>query len=140
MAQITNELWNAIEEELAKPCACEHFQLGEHKITVQRVRKSESVPCLAVFIDDKIKGSWSLDKEENKPSCLEKVWRKRTRALYNSKTIKDVEKGLGKRKAKERFPDLYDKAHWYVPDFSTAKSLVRQFKRIEGLTYITEPR
>lgn len=137
MSDISEEQWKAIEEKLAGWFVQQKFQLGEFEICVQKERYKENRYCLVVYIDGTWQGKWmEPDKDEKYGPIVKKVWRRRTFALYPPKKKAQLEKSLGKRRARKLFPN-FDKVHErWVPDFSTAKSLVRQFKKAEGLTLI----
>ena len=132
---ITKEQWIEIEKHLAGFFGSVIFKYGEFEITVTRGRVSESKTSLVVYVDDAIKGAWFIADKE-RPSCIPDVWRKRTRARYTAKSIKDAEKLWGKRGAKKEFPELYEVTEYHTCDFTTAKSLVRQYKKLEGLELI----
>ncbi|GGF00605.1 hypothetical protein [Pseudoalteromonas gelatinilytica] len=129
---ISKEQWEKIENELAGFLGSALFKLGDHEISIQRVRNSESTTVLAVYIDGYIKGEWHT-KEETRPACLEQVWRKRYISIYKQADIKQIIKIFGKREAKKRYPNLNEKKEFLDCYFTTAKSLVRQFKRIKGI-------
>ena len=132
---ISKEQWAEIEKQLAGLFGSVIFKYGEFEITVIRGRVSESKTSLVVYVDDAIKGGW-YSKDNERPSCIPDVWRKRTRARYTTKSIKDAEKVWGKRRAKKEMPELYEKTEYHTCDFTTAKSLVCQYKKLEGLELI----
>ncbi|ENN99775.1 MULTISPECIES: hypothetical protein [Pseudoalteromonas] len=132
---ISKEQWAEIEKQLAGLFGSVIFKYGEFEITVIRGRVSESKTSLVVYVDDVIKGGW-YSKDIERPSCIPDVWRKRTRARYTTKSIKDAEKVWGKRRAKKEMPELYEKTEYHTCDFTTAKSLVCQYKKLEGLELI----
>ena len=132
---ISKEQWVEIEKQLAGLFGSVIFKYGEFEITVTRGRVSESKTSLVVYVDDAIKGAWFIEDNE-RPTCISDVWRKRTRARYTTKSIKDAEKVWGKRRAKKEMPELYEKTEYHTCDFTTAKSLVRQYKKLEGLELI----
>jgi hypothetical protein len=132
---ISKEQWAEIEKQLAGLFGSVIFKYGEFEITVIRGRVSESKTSLVVYVDDVIKGGW-YSKDNERPSCIPDVWRKRTRARYTTKSIKDAEKVWGKRRAKKEMPELYEKTEYHTCEFTTAKSLVRQYKKLEGLELI----
>lgn len=129
---ISKEQWDKVENELAGTFGSALFKLGEHEISIQRVRKSESTTILAVYIDGYIKGEW-FTKQETQPSCLKLVWRKRAISIYKQAEIKKLIQIFGKREVKKRYPNLYKKKEYLDCYFTTAKSLVRQFKRIKDI-------
>lgn len=132
---ITKEQWTEIEKHLAGLFSSVIFKYGEFEITVTRGRVSESKTSLVVYVDVVIKGGW-YSKDNERPACIPDVWRKRTRAKYTAKSIKSFEKIWGKRRAKKEMPELYEVTQYHTCDFTTAKSLVRQYKKLEGLELI----
>ncbi|WP_064435498.1 hypothetical protein [Pseudoalteromonas neustonica] len=132
---ITKEQWIELEKHLTGYFCSAIFKFGEFEITVTRGRVSESKTSLVVYVDDVIKGDW-YSKDNERPACIPDVWRKRTRAKYTAKSIKEAEKVWGKRRAKKEMPELYEKTEYHTCDFTTAKSLVRQYKKLDGLELI----
>ncbi len=135
---ISKAQWQAIETALMRLGGCAEFALDGHKITTQKRMVSENRMAIMVYIDGQIKGKWVIPGEKDAPAIVPKVWRLKTKAYYGPAKIKRLEKQFGKRKAREYFPKLHEKQHGYLPDFSTAKSLVRQYKKIEGLTLTSD--
>lgn len=129
---ISKEKWTEIEQTLKGFCFTVQFQYGEYKISIERVRASENQMVLCVYIDGEIKGGWFTGDNE-RPACIPDVWRKRTKAVYSAKFIKQVEKIYGKRKCKVEYPDLHSKQIYHDCTFNTAKSLVSQFKKLANL-------
>ncbi|WP_286695003.1 hypothetical protein [Spongiibacter sp. UBA1325] len=139
MNAITKDQWTAIEKNLSGLFGQQKFQLGPHEISVVKSRVSESKLALIVYIDGSWKGKWMLPENDDIYSPIVKqVWRKRSRALYPPKKRASIVKNLGVRQAKKLIPKLDQKIEHYVPDFNTAKSLIRQFKKVEGLTLLEE--
>ena len=66
---ISKEQWIEIENELTGTFANVVFSVGDHRVSVQRQRKSESTTVLSVYIDDYIKGEW-CNKKESRPVSL----------------------------------------------------------------------
>ena len=132
---ITKEQWVEIEKHLAGLFSSVIFKYGEFEVTVTRSRVSESKTSLVVYVDGVIKGGW-YSKDNERPACIPDVWRKRTSAKYTAKSIKSFEKIWGKRRAKKEMPELYEVTEYHTCDFTTAKSLVRQYKKLEGLELI----
>ncbi|EMF7446548.1 hypothetical protein V8073_001491 [Vibrio parahaemolyticus] len=132
---ITKEMWEDIEAEMSGSWVNIEFGYKGYVLTIVRARVSESKTCLQVYIDGFIKGEWSgLDGITSKaPEILADVWCRRTKAKRSAKHIADLTKIYGKRGVKKRFPDLNDKWTFYVPEFSKASVLCRQFKKLEGL-------
>jgi ABC-type uncharacterized transport system substrate-binding protein len=67
------------------------------------------------------------------------VWRRQTRAVYPPSKKKELIKTFGVREAKRVFPNIDKVIEFWNPDFKTAASLVRQFKKIDGLELVAEP-
>ena len=133
---ITKEQWAAIEKEMSGGWVSIRFRYKGHEIGVSRERKSESTTVLTVYIDGVIKGAWACSpdkKPDDMPEFLPQVWSTKTQSLYSPKKIAELEKSIGKRKAKQYFPNLHAKVQIYMPYFSKASVLCRQFKKLEGL-------
>ncbi|MFV0448653.1 MAG: hypothetical protein ACK5MF_09350 [Vibrio sp.] len=140
--EITKEMWKDIEGEMSGSWVHVVFDYKGHEVTVNRVRVSESKTCLQVYIDKVIKGEWISFSGNNgisdkAPVILADVWCKKTKAKYDTKFKTAVTKIWGKRGVKKKYPDLEDKYVFYVPEFSKASVLCRQFKKLDGLTLIT---
>lgn len=133
---ITQDQWQSIQKELEGSFGRADFQLNQHKIDVRRVSLSESKTGLAVYINDVIQPGqgWSNSKVYN--PLTEQVWRKRSKAVYSPAKKAEIEKNLGKRRARAVFSNLDETIEWYDPTFTTAASLVRQFKKLDGLVLI----
>ncbi|MCE7729648.1 hypothetical protein [Vibrio campbellii] len=132
---ITDSDWPNIQRQLESPYAHLEFKYKGQKITVVREYKNESQSKLGVYIDGCIKGEWievGSDTIE-RPDVIDDVWFLKTQAKYDRGLIKRIEKIRGKRKAKEVHPDLHDKHRFRWPWFNKASSLVRQFKKLEGI-------
>ncbi|NNU14420.1 hypothetical protein HL669_22725 [Vibrio parahaemolyticus] len=134
--------WADIQSQLEGFLASVSFKYKDHKISVVREYQSESSSKLAVYIDDQIKGAWidlnfgkigEVDKPKERPCVIDDVWMLKTKARYDNKFIASVEKIWGKREAKKRYPDLHSKRQFRWPYFNKASSVVRQFKKLEGI-------
>lgn len=135
---ITKEQWAEIEASLKSHYV--HIKFCHHgtDIEVTRVSAGEGKTELAVYLDGKIGGGWGFpDSEHFNPLC-ELFWHQRNKSYYTPKQIKVWEKALGKRGAKKTLPKLHQKLTYYMPYFSKASVLVRQFKRVDGLTVAEE--
>ncbi|MDA0126490.1 hypothetical protein OH458_00160 [Vibrio sp. MarTm2] len=135
---ITKEMWEKIEAEMSGSWVAISFIYKGHEVSVNRVRVSESRTCLQVYIDGFIKVEWvSFDGKdgisEKAPEILADVWCRKTKAKYDTKFKTAVTKIYGKRGVKKKYPDLESKHVFYVPSFSKASVLCRQFKKLEGL-------
>jgi hypothetical protein len=138
---ITKEMWEDIAAEMSGSWVDIAFSYKGHKVSVNRVRKSESKTCLQVYIDGHIKGEWLLISAENcisdkAPAILADVWCKESKSIYKPSHKAQVIKIWGKREAKKRYPDIDEKMVFLVPSFSKASVLCRQFKKLEGMTLV----
>ncbi|WP_320837411.1 hypothetical protein [Zhongshania sp.] len=137
---ISKAQWADIEQQLKGFYVNVKFTLSGHQIAVQKVRYKENQYTLRVYIDGVWKGLWmSGDKDPEYDPIVKQVWRRRTRAVYSPSKKAELVKGLGKRRAKEYFSRLDDVIEYWNPDFKTAASLVRQFKKIDDLALVAEP-
>ncbi|WP_133182286.1 hypothetical protein [Shewanella decolorationis] len=133
---ITKEQWQQLETEMAGLMVNISFSYQGHELTIRRCRDGESKTVLAVFIDSSIDEQWFTQVEnltEDAPKILPEVWCHRTISRYKPKDIAEIEKILGKRKAKKEYPNLHDKLVWLSPYYSKASVLCRQFKKLKGL-------
>lgn len=136
---ITKEMWEDIEAEMSGSWVAIAFNYKGHEVSVNRVRVSESKTSLQVYIDGFVKGEWVSFSEgkdgisDKAPAILADVWCKKTKARYDNKFKTAVTKIYGKRGVKKEYPDLEEKLVFYIPNFSKASVLCRQFKKLEGL-------
>lgn len=134
---ISKQEWSDIEALLTTWMPYVEFKLDQDTITIRRASTGEGKTALAVYINSEILGSWARPEDDSeRPSCIEKVWCKKSASYYKPKDIKNIEKHLGKRRAKKEYPKLHDRQFWHVPTFSKASVLVRQFKKIDGLILV----
>lgn len=138
-APISPDMWKRLEAEMEMTFVGLEFMYKGQKLTVERVKKSESRTCLVVYINGAIKGAWcgSPDKiPEDAPSILAEVWNTSRMSCYKPKEIKQIEKDFGKRAAKKYFPKLHDKFIFLHPEFSKASVLCRQFRKLKGIEVV----
>ncbi len=140
---ITKEMWKAIEEEISRSWfVAVRFAYMGYEISVNRARIDESKTLLEVYVDDWIKEDWlsikndGIEFSDDAPKCLADVWKKKSKPKYSSAYKKKAEKIYGKRRFKEEFPDAYDNYIFYVPHFSKASVLCRQYKKLKGITLL----
>ncbi|TVP09810.1 hypothetical protein [Shewanella sp. KCT] len=133
---ISKAQWQQVEDELAGSWVNVAFSYQGVELLIRRERRNESTTVLAVYLDGVIKGAWMCqvkDLPADAPSILPKVWVIKSMARYKRKSIVDIEKIWGKRRAKKEYPDLHSRIEYLVPYFSKASVLCRQFKKLEGL-------
>jgi len=131
--------WIAIEEQLKGLFPSLTFSVDGHVISVRKHQKKENSYGLYVYIDGKInpeKCFLSKGKVDFDP-IVKLVWRRCEKRLF-SKAKVDLEfaqmKGSKKYKEGLRKEIGLDKTMvTYRYDFSTASSLVRQFRKIDGI-------
>lgn len=138
MIQITKAQWQELEEKMTNGFVDIRFEYKGYELSIQRVRTAENKTALVVYIDDVINQGWGwLESEaENRPSILRDVWRLRSMARYDSKSIKSIEKIYGKCRAKKEYPDLHSRREWLEPFFPKASILCRQFKKLKELQLV----
>lgn len=131
---ISKEQWAKIEEDLKGYFASVDFQYENTEVSVRRVGYGEGQTKLAIYLDSQICYGWGWSNSDAFNPLVKFFWAKRQKSLYSPTKVKKLEKIWGKRRAKKEVPNLHEKFTWYQPYFSKASVLVRQFKRIEGLT------
>ncbi len=139
---ITKEMWKAVEEELSHSWVSVRFAYMGYELSIARVRVNESKTCLQVYIDDLVDGSWikfcegGVEFSDNAPDCIKDVWCASYKSIYPPKRRKELEKLWGKREFKKRYPDADKKWTYYLPSFSKASVLCRQYKKLKGITLL----
>lgn len=129
---ITSDEWNVIEEKMAASICSILFQYQNHELNVCRVVIKETRLALAVYVDGKINWDWQRSDNENTPAFVSTIWRNRTHCFLDQKEYQNWRKAFGKRKA-----DQWKKrqtVNYFDPFWNTAKTLCRQFKKLDGLT------
>lgn len=129
---ITNETWKRIENEF-KIFSQLEVKVDEHIIKVKVGQETELKFALAVYIDGWIKGEWALS--EDRPAIVPKVWRPKKQYKYPPTAKRKLTEIFGKTVSK-RYPDLEEYKVYYIPSFSSIKSLVRHWKKIENIELI----
>lgn len=135
-SSITKEQWAKIKTELQSYFCHIEFKYGNTLISVLRVRDGESRTVLSVYFDGEQCFSWGNEKTEVYNPITRLFWCEKKRRLYSAKRAAQIEKNFGKRRAKEYFPELHDSVSYWLPFFSSSTSLIRQFKKAEGLTWV----
>lgn len=146
---ISKEQWQAIAAELKGGWVQVTFKLHGHEILITRERKSESSTVLAVYIDGVMKGIWMQELSKIDPSdefmnkVVKQVHFHRFKACYSKKKLEEIAKWkrkYGAKETKEIWGDQPEKSGWtyLVPFFGSSTSLVRQFKKIDGLELVSE--
>ena len=134
---ISAEQWLVIATRLQNQYALVEFLLDGRKITVQWFRSSQNriQYSLIVFIDGVIKIGNGWPSQDDYDPFTGKVWRKRTRTISLFRKLDEA--GKTKReiaRMKQILKDHPDKVLvWYDCFFNTAQSLVKQYKKLEGL-------
>ncbi|PWC24713.1 hypothetical protein EH206_11005 [Brenneria nigrifluens DSM 30175 = ATCC 13028] len=135
---MTKEQWAKIAEELQSYFPRVQFKYQDTVITVTRERDGESRTVLVVYFDGKWRGAWGDEKHKDYNPATRLFWFEKKKRLYPAKRAAKIEKELGKRRAREYFPRLYDSISAWLPFFSSSTSLIRQFKKAEGLVWLRE--
>lgn len=134
---IDKEQWADLESKLASYLVGVELQYKGHKLNIKRERDGESKTVLAVYIDGIIKGSWFLPDADDRPAIVSDVWRKRSKRVYSHHQKAKIIKQFGKRQAMRVFPDIDKAIEFYDPYFNTSKTLIHQFKKLDGLELIS---
>ncbi|RLM25391.1 hypothetical protein BIY26_08970 [Brenneria goodwinii] len=138
MSDITKEQWALIAEELQGYFCRVQFKYHDTVITVTRERHGESRTVLSIYFDGIIRGGWGLEKSDSYNPMTKLFWCEKKKRYYSPKRVAEIEKRFGKRSAKKNFPSLHESMSYRVPYFSSSASLIRQFKKVDGLSWISE--
>lgn len=128
---ITSDEWNVIEESMAGACSV-LFTYKGHELNVHRVRQGETRLVLLCNVDGEVNPLWAFPGSSDIPEFIPDIWRLRTKCFLTQKDYQNWRKQFGKRNA-----DIQKKLRtltYYDPTFNTAKTLCRQFKKLDGLT------
>lgn len=103
---ITNEQWQQIENQLSLYLGCVTFQLNGYEISARRQQINETTLKIVVYINGEIKGSWG-----------------------NKEKVDISEPSV--------IPLVWrDVKYLRSPFFTATKTLIRQYKKIEGLELV----
>ncbi len=136
---ITKEQWQQLEQELAGGWVNVALKYKGYELSITRERMNEATTVLVVYIDGMIEGRWICPEDAlpaDAPSVIPEVYQVKSKAFHSAKDIREIEKLWGKRQAKKTFPNLHKRHEWFVPYFSKASVLCRQFKKLEGLELV----
>lgn len=145
---ITAAQWKQISDHLKCQHAQVEFSLNSYSISISRERKSESISHLCVYIDGYIKGVWMKLLTEIDPAdafmnqVVKQVWFHEFKARHSRDQLAKLEK-IKRRIGVKTFKEIYGedpKSEGFTilfPNFPSSAVLVRQFKKIEGLTLVT---
>ncbi|WCG83786.1 hypothetical protein [Pectobacterium sp. A5351] len=133
---ITKEQWAQIAEELKGYFCRVQLQYQNTVITIARQRDGESKTVLSVYFDGRIYSGWGMETSEIYNPITRLFWCEKKKRLYSAQRAAKIEKEFGKRRAKEFFPKLYDSISFWLPYFATSTSLIRQFKKADGLVWL----
>ncbi|MFJ5441731.1 hypothetical protein [Pectobacterium sp. CHL-2024] len=136
---ITKEQWTLIAEELKSYFCYVQFKYQDTVITIARERDGESKTVLSVYIDGKMSWVWGRKESEFYNPITELFWCEKKKRFYSAQRAAKIEKEFGKRRAKEFSPKLYDSISFRLPYFATSTSLIRQFKKADGLVWLRKP-
>lgn len=136
---ISKDKWKEIEETLSQYFFMNvKFKIGNDIITVTRQRETESKTVLVVYINDKYSHAWQDEQHELFNPITHKVWKKTSKRMMSKQKIDALKKKYGVR----AFNNVYSKREqeavisYFMPFFSSSRSLVSQFKKIDGLEFI----
>lgn len=134
---INKEKWEVIGKELSSIFANAKFKIGNDVITIQRRNKSESETVLAVFINGTISLGFSDEKHESFNPISHQVWKKKIVKAYSKQRLDKYKKELGARLFNKWYPKAERERFsvYWLPYFSSSKTLISQFKKIEGLEF-----
>lgn len=113
------------------------FEVDGRSIKVTKTFFTENTMGYVVYIDNQVAPGMGYRDMGMFDPITEKVWRRRSKAYYTTAEVKDLEKIFGKREAKKRFPKLNQSMVWYDPTFTTASTVVSQFKKVPNLVLKT---
>lgn len=136
---ISKEQWNGIQNTLCAMYSEVTFRMpsGE-EITVNKRFIAENKMALIVWVNGERSTAWGLPAHEQFRPLVQHIWRRHTRRPGASAIRRISKMKGGKRWLKQKENAyLYDVVEYWVCYFNSAASLVRQFRKIEGLELVT---
>ncbi|HBA1402913.1 hypothetical protein [Citrobacter koseri] len=136
---ISKEQWNGIQNTLCRMYSEVTFRMpsGE-EIAVNKSFIAENKMALIVWVNGERSTAWGLPTHEQFRPLVKHVWRRQTRRPGASVIRKISKMKGGKRWLKQKEnAHLYDVVEYWVCYFNSAASLVRQYRKIEGLELVT---
>ncbi|HDS8578238.1 TPA: hypothetical protein QH731_003563 [Klebsiella variicola] len=136
---ISKEQWNGIQRTLGDLFCQVRFKLSSgEEITVIKSAITENKMALTVWIDDERSVGWGWPEHDTFRPLTKLVWHRKTfrpgaGIIRRASKTRDGQRWL-KRKENAHIHEV--KEYWECY-FSTAASLVRQYRRIEGLELVT---
>jgi hypothetical protein len=136
---ISKEQWATIEKHFSERVFhTEKFQLGETLLSVSKTFVEKNKLGLVVYIDGVIQPSQGIQSSSLFNPLTSQVWCKRTKHLYSPAKKQKLINEYGKRRIKQYFPDLDKTYSYFSPLFTSEKTLIRQFKKLDGLSVVAE--
>ncbi|KEA51803.1 hypothetical protein DT73_12775 [Mangrovibacter sp. MFB070] len=135
---VTKAMWTNIADELKGYFCHVRFRYQDTVVSITRERDGESRTVLAVYFDGKMCAGWGSEASDMFNPLTRLFWCEKRRRYYSAKRVAELEKLFGKRKAKAMFPELHDCMRYRTPFFNSSAALIRQFRKADGLTIITE--
>ncbi|WP_010324358.1 hypothetical protein [Marinobacterium stanieri] len=122
---MTKEQWDQVEEEMRGQLGRVVLSLEGRELVLKKMFVKENQLAIVVFIDGEIQPACGFPSMECFDAFTQKVWRKSRVSLFKPSRKARIIKELGKRLAKQTFPDLDEKREYWVPEFRTAASMRR---------------
>ena len=133
---ISKAQWQQVQQQLSGLYGQAVFQLDGHEITIQRGQLSENKLGLSVFIDGVMAPRHGFEPSDDYLAVTQKVWAKKFIWAYSPAKQKSMIKSLGKRRLRELCPNYDKKREYRVPIFSSARTLIGQYKKLDGLVLV----
>lgn len=124
---ITTEQWSEIKAALSGTFGRAVFNYKGHRIAVS-VEQDGRKLVLAAYINGEIRGAWQETANEMNP-IITQVWYPKEVQAYTAKVKKEL-KGLLSKK------ELNKKVVFMSPWFPSPSSLLRQYKKLDGLELV----
>jgi hypothetical protein len=118
---LTPEEWKQIEEKLKLTYNTVKLKVDDYVISIALRRITQFKNALVVYVNGQIKGEWcNKECEESR-----RFYRKVTHSVY-SKKKKEVYMKLSKKLRNDLSIDIDKKFSYYLPDWTSFKSLKKQ--------------
>ncbi|MJP99741.1 hypothetical protein DN101_14720 [Salmonella enterica subsp. enterica] len=135
---ISKEQWNGIQNTLLSEFCSVRFRTSTgEELHIMKSFIGENKLALIVWIDGVRNEGWGWPNHKLFRPLVQQVWRRKTFRPGASIVRRASKTAAGRKWLKRREnQDLFRVVEFWVCYFNTAASLVRQFKKIEGLELI----
>ncbi|MPW30480.1 hypothetical protein F9L16_15950 [Agarivorans sp. B2Z047] len=114
------------------------LRVDGRKLIIQLAEVKENQLNYVVHLAASLRWAIGRPNLEEYDPLTQKVWRKRSRQRATQAQRRDIEKAIGKRRAKKEYPEAYETAEWYEPLWPTLAPLIRALKACDSVELLQD--